>query len=340
MTPTASTPGSFYDLADLGPEAVGELLALATRLRTHPEPRALEGKVLSLLFMNPSLRTLASFQSAMIRLGGGCFMISPDMSIHGLETRSGIVMDGRAAEHIRDAVPVIASYGDALAIRLFAERISLQADLADTAWRELAALADVPTINMESAAYHPCQSLADWKTLDELGVPGHRGKLVVSWAYHPRPMPLSGVISTVQMAAMRGMDVTVLRPDAYALPDAVVARALSLAAGSGGSYRETADRREAMQGAQVVFAKEWCSPALYENRLAESKRREELVDWCVDEPWFEGAAADCRFLHAMPIRRGVTATDRLLDSPRSAVLHGARNRLWTQMAVLHRMMRK
>ena len=39
------------------------------------------------------------------------------MSIHGLETRPGIVMDGAAAEHIREAVPVIASYGDAVGIR-------------------------------------------------------------------------------------------------------------------------------------------------------------------------------------------------------------------------------
>ncbi len=329
---------SFHDLAALPPEQIDELLALATRLRAHPEPRALEGRVLAMLFMNPSLRTLASFQSAMARLGGGCFVISPDMSIHGLETRAGIVMDGRAAEHIQDAVPVIAAYGDAIAIRQFAERQSLAADLADTAYRELARLADVPTINMESAAYHPCQSLADWHTLDQLNVPRQGGKVVVSWVFHPRPMPLSGVTSTVQMAALRGMDVTVLRPEGFELPAPVLHRARELAAKSGGSVHETTDRREAMQGAQVVFAKEWTSPAMYSDRLAEAKRREELTDWCIDEPWFAAAADGCRFLHAMPIRRGVVAADRLLDGPRSAVLQGARNRLWTQMAVLHQLM--
>ena len=112
----------FNDLTDFSAEEINALLVLAARLDAKPEPRALKGKVLSLLFLSPSLRTLASFQAAMVRLGGGSFVISPDMSIHGLETRYGIVMDGVAAEHIREAVPVIASYGDAIGIRAFAER--------------------------------------------------------------------------------------------------------------------------------------------------------------------------------------------------------------------------
>ena len=90
----------FNDLAELGIPEVEALLKLARRLQTKPEPQALAGKVLALLFLSPSLRTLSSFQAAMIRLGGGSFVISPDMSIHGLETRSGIVMDGVAAEHL------------------------------------------------------------------------------------------------------------------------------------------------------------------------------------------------------------------------------------------------
>jgi N-acetylornithine carbamoyltransferase len=38
------------------------------------------------------------------------------------------------------------------------------------------------------------------------------------------------------------------------------------------------------------------------------------------------------------VRRGVVVRDEVLDGPRSAVLHQARNRMWTQMAVLHRLL--
>ncbi|HET7607433.1 MAG TPA: hypothetical protein VFL84_02060, partial [Gammaproteobacteria bacterium] len=175
----------FNDLADFSREEIKELIALAARLDAKPEPRALEGKVLSLLFLSPSLRTLSSFQAAMLRLGGGSFVISPDMSIHGLESRYGIVMDGAAAEHVREAIPVIASYGDAMGVRAFAERRDLAHDLADNDFKALTGLIDKPWINMESAIDHPCQSLADWKTLDDLKVP-QDGKFVLSWAYHPR----------------------------------------------------------------------------------------------------------------------------------------------------------
>ncbi|MDX2410432.1 MAG: hypothetical protein QNK16_00405, partial [Woeseiaceae bacterium] len=145
----------FNDLADFTNDEIQALLELANRLDAHPEPHALQGKVLSLLFLSPSLRTLASFQAAMVRLGGGSFVISPEMSIHGLETRPGIVMDGAAAEHIREAIPVIASYGDAIGIRAFAERKSLEADMAETEFSALTDLIDTPYINMESAMGHP-----------------------------------------------------------------------------------------------------------------------------------------------------------------------------------------
>ena len=159
---------AFNDLADFSNDEIAALLQLAGRLDQHPEPEALRGKVLSLLFLSPSLRTLASFQAAMTRLGGGSFVISPEMSIHGLESRPGIVMDGAAAEHIREAVPVIASYGDAIGIRAFAERKDIEADMAETEFSALTDLFDTPYINMESAINHPCQNLADWKTLDYL----------------------------------------------------------------------------------------------------------------------------------------------------------------------------
>ena len=329
----------FNDLADFSHAEIKDLITLAARLDKNPEPRALEGKVLSLLFLSPSLRTLSSFQAAMVRLGGGAFVISPEMSIHGLESRAGIVMDGQAAEHVREAVPVIASYGDAMGVRAFAERRNLEHDIADKDFEALTSLIDKPWINMESAINHPCQSLADWKTLDELAIPANGGKFVLSWAYHPKPLPLAVPAATLHMAAMRGMNVVHLRPPGFELPPAIMDKARKAAAKSGGSVTETSDRREAMQGAHVIYAKSHSSTRHYGDKLGDQALREELVHWCVDEPWFADARADCRFMHCLPARRGVVVADRILDGPRSVVIQEARNRMYVQMAVLYRMLK-
>jgi N-acetylornithine carbamoyltransferase len=329
---------AFNDLADFSNEEVKALVGLASRLDLDPEPEALKGKVLSLLFLSPSLRTLASFQAAMVRLGGGSFVISPDMSIHGLESRPGIVMDGVAAEHIREAVPVIASYGDAIGIRAFAERKSIASDMQENEFTSMTDLIDTPYINMESAMNHPCQNLADWKTMDDLSVPANGGKFVLSWAYHPRALPLAVPASTLHMAAKRGMDVTVLRPEGFELPDVIMQNAAAAAEASGGSVTQTDQRSEAMEGAHIIYAKSWSSTRHYGDKINDKKLREQHLDWCVDEPWFENAKDDCRFMHCLPVRRGVVVADQILDGPRSVVIPEARNRMLAQMAVLHQML--
>jgi N-acetylornithine carbamoyltransferase len=329
---------SFNDLSNYSAEEINELINLATRLDEIPEPRSLEGKVLSLLFLNPSLRTLASFQAAMTRLGGGTFVISPEMSIHGLESRSGIVMDGVAAEHIHEAVPVIASYGDAIGIRALAKADNLNDDLADRDFNELTSLIDKPFINMESAIHHPCQSLADWKTLNDMSIGTNRTKLVLSWSWHPDALALAVPASTLNFAAQRGMDVTVLRPDGFELPDTIMEKSRQLAQVSGGTVSETNNRTEAMEGASVIYANSWSSSIHYGNKLEEEKLKSGLRDWCVEESWFDNSLDDCRFMHCLPVRRGVTVSDQILDGPRSVVILEARNRMLVQMAVLHQML--
>src|SRR5512136_2337785 len=249
----------FLDLADFSRDQVTDLIALARRLQEKPEPQALAGRILGLLFFNPSLRTLSSFQAGMMRLGGSAFVVTPGQGTWQVETRTGAVMNAGAAEHVREAIPVLASYCDALGIRSFAEGKDLATDLAEGQFRMMADLCDKPFVNMESAVNHPCQALADWKTMDDLEVP-RRGKFVLSWAYHPRALPLAVPAATVHMAAQRGMEVVVLRPDGFALPDAIMQKAHAAAAASGGVVTETTDQRAALEGAHVVYAKEWGSP--------------------------------------------------------------------------------
>ena len=330
---------SFLDLADLQRDDVRALIDLARRLESHPEPQALAGKILGLVFFNPSLRTLASLQAGMAKLGGTSFVISPGQGTWQIETRDGAVMSGAAAEHVREGIPVLASYCDALGIRAFAGGKSLQDDLAEKAFKVMASLVvDKPLINLESAVNHPCQALADWKTMDDLGIP-RNGKFVLSWVYHPRALPLAVPAAALHMAAMRGMDVTVLRPEGYALPPQIMDKARSAAAVSGGSVRETSDRREALEGAQVLYAKEWGSTDHYGDTEADGRLRANLSDWCVRNDWFSGTASDCRLMHCLPVRRNTAVADEVLDGPRSVVQREAYNRLTVQMAVLYKLLK-
>jgi N-acetylornithine carbamoyltransferase len=327
----------FIDLADLEHAAVRDLIGLASRLEASPRPQALAGKVLGLLFMNPSLRTLASFQSGMSRLGGSSFVITPGQGTWKLETELGAVMNGDKAEHIREGIPVLASYSDVLGIRAFAEGVNLQDDLNEVVFKQIADLVDKPLINMESAMNHPCQALADWKTMDELDVPDH-GKFVLSWVNHPRALPLAVPAAAMTMAAQRGMEVVVLRPEGYEIPQPLADKAKRLAAASGGSFTETTDRKAAMKGARVLYAKEWGSTRHYGDPTGDAKLRTGLSDWQVNETWFANADANAHFMHCLPVRRNVAVTDALLDGPRSVVVREAYNRMPAQMAVLHRLL--
>lgn len=327
----------FLDLADFSREEILDLIALARRLESHPEPHALAGKILGMVFFNPSLRTLASFQVGMMRLGGSSFVVAPGQGTWHLETRTGAIMNGVAAEHIREGLPVLASYADALGIRAFAEGKDLAHDLAETSFKAMAAVIDKPFINLESAVNHPCQALADWKTLDDLRIP-QRAKFVLSWANHPRVTPLAVPAATVHMAAMRGMEVVVARPEGFALPPAIMDKARAAAAASGGSVRETTDRHEALSGAHVLYAKEWGSTTHYDDSAGDAALRASLTDWCVRDDWFDRAAKDCKFMHCLPVRRNVAVADSVLDGQRSVVLQEAHNRLPAQMAVLHRLL--
>jgi N-acetylornithine carbamoyltransferase len=232
---------------------------------------------------------------------------------------------------------VLASYCDALGVRAFAHGKDLEADLNESLFRAIDELCDRPLVNMESAMNHPCQALADWRTLDELAVP-NRARFVLSWVYHPRALPLAVPAATLHMAAMRGMDVVVARPDGFALPEDIMEKARMAAAASGGSVTETSDRSAALAGASVLYAKEWGTTVYYGDVEADLRLRADLSDWCVRERWFAPALPDAKLMHCLPVRRNVAVADEVLDGPRAVVKREAFNRLAVQMAVLHRML--
>ncbi len=330
----------FIDLADLDLETIDALLARARLLKARPLNDSLEGRVIALMFMNPSLRTLASMQAGIAQLGGSSFVLQPGTASWKLETRLGAVMDGDTVEHVREAVPVLARYADALGVRCFAEGKSLAGDLEDPLIKTMAELCDKPFINLESALSHPCQALADWKTMDDLDVPREGGRFVLTWAYHPKPLPYAVPASALNMAVLRGMQVTIVRPAGYELPAAIMSRATALAAKTKATIRETDVVEEGTKGAHVVYVKSWGASSLYGRPQEEAALRAPHRDWCVSERWFKNAEEGARLMHCLPVRRNVKITDALLDGPRSSVIDEAENRLHVQKAVLMELLAK
>jgi ornithine carbamoyltransferase len=140
------------------------------------------------------------------------------------------------------------------------------------------------------------------------------------------------------MAAMRGMQVVVLRPEGFALPRALMDKAAHAAALTGGSVRETNDRSEALAEARIVYVKEWGATAAYGDAAADAHLRSSLTDWCVRDSWFARTASECRLMHCLPVRRNTAIADEVLDGARSIVQREAHNRLVVQMAVLYQML--
>jgi N-acetylornithine carbamoyltransferase len=321
-------------LNDLGDDEVDRLLTSAAMFRAGRRESSLDGRTVGLLFLNPSLRTRSSLEAASARLGGHAVVLSPGQDAWKIEMRDGVVMDGDAAEHVREAAGVLCRHHAILGLRCFPGMDDWAVDREDPVLAAFRRHATVPIVNMESARWHPLQALADLLTMrDVLGDP-KGAEVLLTWAYHPRPLPTAVPSSFLRAAARTGARVTLAHPPGFELPDDVVDAARADADDRGGEVRVTNDRRAAFDGAQVVYAKSWGSPA-YCGRWGEEKpHRDAQRGWIVDEKTM-ARTDDAAFLHCLPVRRGVVVTDGVLDGPGSRVLDQAENRLWTALAVLH-----
>ncbi len=328
----------FTRIADLGVEGVAEVIEQALRNKQQDPGAILPGRVLGMVFFNPSLRTRASFETAMLRSGGHAFVLDVGAGVWKLEDRDGVVMDGDRAEHVKEAVPVLARYADALAVRTFARLQDGDEDERDPVMSLFRQYSTVPVVNMESAREHPNQGLADLLTVRETFGQTRGVKVVLTWAPHIKPLPLAVPQSFLLSAAACGCDITVTHPEGFDLHPAVQAQAAQLAAQSGASVRFCADQREAFEGAQVIYAKSWAPMSLMPDADAAAARIRSLNEWMITRRKMEAAGSDPIFLHCLPLRRNIVAEDAVLDHPSSRVVDEAENRFHVQRVVLHRLL--
>jgi N-acetylornithine carbamoyltransferase len=293
-----------------------------------------KGRSMVLMFFNPSLRTRTSMELAGAQLGAHVTTLNAGQGTWGFEWSDGVVMEGEAAEHIREAVGVMARYYDAISVRVFASGTDYERDRDEYLLHAFTRASTVPVVNLESAFYHPCQALGDAATLMtrfDGAVQGRR--FVLSWAYHPKALPMAVPNSALLMAARMGMQVTVARPDSHALDPAVMERARIYAAAHGHTVEETTDQAAACEGADVIYAKAWGGPLVYTDPAREAEIRKASRPWRIT-PELMRRTDNAAFMHCLPVRRNIVVDDAVLDGPNAIHLLQAEFRLHAQKAIL------
>jgi N-acetylornithine carbamoyltransferase len=296
---------------------------------------ALRRRILAMVFMDPSMRTRTSFEVAMHLHGGHAVVLEPGRSSWALESGRGVVMDGTTVEHIAEAARVLGRYADAVAVRVFPKGGDWSVERADRTIVDFAAYCEKPVINLESTRRHPCQGLADALTLRErLGEPRGR-RFVLSWAWHPKPLPTAVPASAALAAAHLGMDIVLAHPPGYELDPDDLSAIGQLAAQRGGSCRIEHDGDAALADAEVVYVKSWGSLHHFGQPAAEAELRSRYRGWRMTaERAAQTKSGRGLVMHCLPVRRNVEIDDAVLDGPQSVVVDQAENRLHAQRALL------
>src|SRR5436309_9509210 len=209
----------FLSTANLSPEDFAHLIDSALRFKSgDDQSKPLAGKSVALVFFNPSLRTRASMQVGVYELGGNAVVLEPGGTSWTLEHREGAVMDGDKTEHVAEFVRVLGRYCAAIGVRTFAALKNWEEERTDPILNAFAKYSDVPIINLESAMHHPCQALADMMTIrEQLGE--DRKKVLLTWAWHPKPLPMAVPNSFALATAQMGHELVIAHPKGYELDD-------------------------------------------------------------------------------------------------------------------------
>jgi N-succinyl-L-ornithine transcarbamylase len=274
-----------------------------------------KNKTMILVFFNASLRTRLSTQKAAMNLGMNTMVMNVNEDSWQLESEMGVVMDGKTAEHLHEAIPVIGKYCDVIGVRAFAKFEDREVDYSERILNQFVEYAGVPVVSMEGATRHPLQSYADLVTIEEYKKV-KRPKVVLSWAPHPKALPQAVANSFVEWMRETDYDLLVTHPEGYELAPQFM-----------GDVQVEYDQKKAFEGADFIYAKNWASYTSYGQILSKD------IGWCVDEEKM-ALTNDAKFMHCLPVRRNVVVSDGVIDSPNSIVVEQAYNREVTAQAVL------
>lgn len=276
-------------------------------------------KTLGMLFMNPSMRTRISTQVAARNLGMEVIVFNADKEGWQLEFADGVVMNGKTAEHVKEAAAVMGNYFDILAIRTFPGLLNKEEDYGENYIKQFIKNAGIPVVSLESATLHPLQSLADIITIKETysAYSKRKPKVVMTWAPHIKALPQAVPNSFAQwINAWREADFTIVQPEGYELDKKFTTGAVI-------SYNQD----EALKGADFVYVKNWSSYKDYGKILCND------ASWMITKEKLQNTN-HAQVMHCLPVRRNLVIADEVLDSSQSIVTEEAGNRVWAAQAVL------
>ena len=287
-----------------------------------------KNKTLMMVFFNNSLRTRLSTQKAAMNLGMNVIVLDVNAGAWKLETERGVIMDGDKSEHLLEAIPVMGCYCDLIGVRSFAGLTDREYDYAETVINQFIKYSGRPVFAMESATVHPLQAFADLITIKENFVPTDekkRPKVVLTWAPHCRALPQAVPNSFAEWMNAADVDFVVTHPEGYELDPKFV-----------GNARVEYDQMKALEGADFVYAKNWSCPGV-SNPDDYGKIISKDMSWTIDAAHM-AVTDDGKFMHCLPVRRGLIVTDDVIESKNSLVIPEAANREISATVVIKRML--
>ena len=287
-----------------------------------------KNKTLMMVFFNNSLRTRLSTQKAAMNLGMNVIVLDVNAGAWKLETERGVIMDGDKSEHLLEAIPVMGCYCDLIGVRSFAGLTDREYDYAETVINQFVKYSGRPVFAMESATVHPLQAFADLITIKENYVPTNekkRPKVVLTWAPHCRALPQAVPNSFAEWMNAADVDFVITHPEGYELDPKFV-----------GNARVEYDQMKALEGADFVYAKNWSCPGV-SNSADYGKILSKDMSWTIDSAHM-AVTDNGKFMHCLPVRRGLIVTDDVIESKNSLVIPEAANREISATVVIKRML--
>jgi len=296
---------------------INRLLALAKNIKKSPQDYRQAGihKTLVLLFFNPSLRTRLSTEKAGLNLGMQVISMNADNGWK-IEFEEGAIMNGDTAEHVKEAAAVVSQYASVIGIRSFPTLMNREKDYQEEVISAFVKYATVPVLSLESATRHPLQSFADLLTIEEFKQKD-KPKVVLSWAPHPRALPQAVPNSFVEWMRRGNVNLVVTHPEGYHLSQEFI-----------GDAYVTTNQKEAFEGADFIYAKNWSSFDQYGAILSKDP------NWTITAEKM-ALTSQAKFMHCLPVRRNVVVADEVIDSPNAIHIAQANNRTWAAQAVLY-----